>query len=98
MSKAAQMRKLSRELEKEEARAASSSKQAAKLRERINRMRDKCPHARLDRDKETGIIFCKDCEAEVGFPKQERVEVVEEHIDDDDSFQDDDGYYEDDEE
>jgi hypothetical protein len=93
------MRKLSRELEKEEQKAASSSKQAAKLRERIIKMRDRCPHARLERDPSTGIVTCKDCFAEVGFPKQHSVEVEEEHGEEDsDSFQDDDGYYEDDEE
>lgn len=67
-SRAAQVRQISRKLEKEQARAEASSMEAARLAARLEKLKEKCPHKRLELDHETGETVCKDCFSVVGYP------------------------------
>jgi hypothetical protein len=41
------------------------------------KLRDHCPHGRLERDIDTGVITCKDCLSVVGYPRDDEVEEEE---------------------
>jgi len=72
-STAAQMRKLSREYERETQKEADSKSKADQLREQMLSMQASCPHERLEMNKDTGQITCRDCFQVVGVtPEQMR--------------------------
>jgi len=74
---------MSRELEREERRAKEAEANAAKIRERLAKGRDRCKHKRLalgTEDDPTAIV-CRDCLGIVGYQRDAREEEVVEEED-----------------
>lgn len=68
-SRATASKRLSKEIEKSEAKQLTEKAKLEKLREQQVKMQSKCPHSRLDRDEEE--IYCKDCLVTVGYTKRD---------------------------
>ncbi len=64
------MRQMARKLERAEQKHLDEEGELAKLRENMNKLRENCPHEKIEMA-DGGIVICKDCHEEIAYAPRE---------------------------